>query len=1097
MPVVALKQSLTREAALAKADSFFRAHSLAPAGARTAVQFQGNDSLRLFVELAGGGHDSLNALVRGDDIAPFSWSVRAFVPGNPREARVYFAPDGRILGFERKLADTDRLPAVSVDSGQRIAHAVLDTWINDRADRWALVTASYETKKVSSRIDRTYTFERTDRRIAGAPIRLEVGIAGDAPVRVRRYVEIPESFGRRYAEMRSSNDLLALVASLGILAVSIVGIIFLTRSARDRRVRWREPMFVGGVIGALALAAGINELPGSWVSYDTAMSPVTFQAIQLLLAVLLGVSTALLVSFTLAAAEAATRRAFPRHLDWWKLWRYRGTREVASRVGGGYAVAAIGFAYVAIFYIVTRNLLGWWVPSELLDDPNQIASPMPWISGIALSLNAGVWEESLFRALPLSLLALWVGQRPKRRWWLAAGVVVSALIFGFAHANYESWPPYSRGVEIFVDACFWAVLFLNFGILVTVIAHFVYDLVLFGIFAASGTAIEYRVTAAIIILTLLAPALVVAWSWVRQRGLVPAPEDARFGAWTPVADEKPAPAITLRKTGAFTTRARRLALAGLVAGIIVAIARPPKPPLGASFTADRASIVRTADSMLLTHGGSPARWTRLTTVGRDTLSAWPRFLRERKLVPQAQRFASTYEPPIWWTVRYVHTTGTTAQRTEEWRIRVWPDGRPLDARHIIPDSAPRGSADSTALRRIALVSLARDGIDTSTLQESELKETARPARRDATVTYNDTSVKLPDGAVARAWVQIAGDDPLVARRGIELPEAFLRADRERQTNRMLLGGVSVLLLFGLMATGAIFVKRMRAIVVEDGVLARKHSIILIAVLVFLATLSALNGLPSQLFKYDTAEPWGRFLGTTALGFVVTIPVSLIVLGLWLALSAMRRRVGIPMLAGEPTRSASNDMLIAGLGLGGISYAVARLDALIPRGGMPRLPGTSLDEAWPVFAGITDIPASILMMVAMVGIPILVVAALSEKWSLRALMIAAIVAVVGALAWSSGPGNDIDLLSVTLLVAGVALVAVAMVFWGARSAWSWLVAAAVIQALGGLRNAAYAPVWQERVQGALAFIIASALITIIGGMTRRPALAPADAALTQI
>ena len=404
-------------------------------------------------------------------------------------------------------------------------------------------------------------------------------------------------------------------------------------------------MMVGAVIGVLALAAGINELSGSWFSYDTAMSPATFQAMQVLFAVLLGVSTALLVGFTLAAAEAATRNAFPRHLDWWKLWRYRGTREVASRVGGGYAVAAIAFAYVAIFYLVTRTLFGWWVPSELLDDPNQIASPMPWISGIAVSVNAGVWEESLFRALPLSLLSLWIGQRSGRRWLMAAGVVASALIFGFAHSNYESWPPYSRGVEIFVDACFWAVLFINFGLLVTVIAHFVYDLVLFGIFAASGSAVEYRVTAAIILLALLAPALVVLWRWVRQRGFAPAPEEARFGAWTPVAAEETVAPIAPRQAGVFTTRARRLALAAAVAGVIVAVARPPKPTLGPPFTADRGRVVQTADSMLLARGGNPAGWTRLTGIGRDTLDAWPRFLREHKLVPEAQRFASTYEPP--------------------------------------------------------------------------------------------------------------------------------------------------------------------------------------------------------------------------------------------------------------------------------------------------------------------------------------------------------------------------------------------------------------------------------------------------------------------
>jgi membrane protease YdiL (CAAX protease family) len=1085
LPIVALKQSLTRDVALARADSFFRAHSLAPAGARTAVQFEGNDSLRTFVELAGGGHDSLNALVRGDDVAPFTWSVRAFVPGDPREARVIFAPDGRIIGFERKLADADRRPAVSADSGQRLAEQALDTWIDDRIDRWKLVTASYETKKISGRVDRTYTFERVDRRIGGAPIRTEVGVAGDAPSRVRPFVEIPESFRRRYTEMRSANDLLTLLASLGALAIAIAGIITLNRYSRERRVRWRAPMAVGAVIGALALVADINEMPGSWFEYDTAMAPATFQATQLLESLMMGVSTALLVGFTLAAAEAATRHAYPRHLDWWKLWRYRGTREVAHQVGGGYAVAAIGFAYVATFYLATRTLFGWWVPSELLDDPNQIASPMPWISGIAISVNAGVWEEALFRALPLSLLSLWIGRRPARRWWMAAGVVVTALIFGFAHASYESWPPYSRGVEIFLDACFWAVLFIYFGLLVTVVAHFAYDLVLFGIFAASGSAIEYRVTAAIILLALLAPALAVAWRWARQRGFASAPEDALFAAWTPVAAEKPTASVAPKRSGVFTKRARRLALAAAVAGLIVAVARPPRPTLGPAFTADRERVLQTADSMLRARGGNPAGWTRLTTIARDTLVVWPRFLRQYKLVPEAQRFASTYLPPTWWVVRYVHTTGTAAQRTEEWRVRLWPDGRPLDARHLVPDSASRGAADPAALRRAALAFLAREGIDTSTLQESELKETARPARRDATVTYTDTAVKLPDGAAARAWVQIAGDEPLVARRGVELPEAFLRAERARQSTRLAITGASLLLLFGLLVTGAFVVKRRRPIVLNDGTLDRKGAFLLIGGLVVLATLSSLNSLPSQLFSYDTAEPWGSFIGTTALGYVAAIPIIMVVFGLWLVLGAMRRRVGIPMLAGEPSRSASNDMLIAGLGLGGIIYAMTHLEALFPRGGIPPTPRTVLNEFSPLLAGIANMPTNALMMVAVIGIPLLVVAGLTQRWSLRALILAAVVALLSVSAWSSGPASGVDPARVTMVISGVAVVAIAIVAWGSLSAWSWIVAALTYQGLAGLRNAAYGPVWQERGAGALTLLIASALVALIAWRAARP------------
>jgi membrane protease YdiL (CAAX protease family) len=1098
-PIVALRQSLTRDVVLARADSFFRSHSLASPAARTAVQFEGNDSLRTFVELAGGGHDSLNALVRGNDVAPFTWSVRAFVPGNPREARVSFAPDGRIIGFERKLSDADRRPSVSADSGQRMAAAALDTWIDDRTHPWKLVTSSYETKKTSGRVDRTYTYERLDRRISGAPIRADVVIAGDAPARIEPFAEIPESFRRRYSEMRSWNDLLALIATLGFVGIAIVGVIVLNRFSKDRQVRWREPMFIGMVIGSLTLAAAINEIPGNWFSYDTAMTPATFQGIQILLALLAGLTTALLVGFTLAAAEVSTRHAFPRHLDWWKLWRFRGTREVASRVGGGYAVAAIGFAYVTIFYLITQKLLGWWVPGELLDDPNQIASPMPWISGIAASLNAGVWEESMFRALPLSLLSLWIGQRPKRRWWLAGGVVASALIFGFAHANYASWPPYSRGVEIFLDACFWAVLFINFGLIVTVIAHFVYDLVLFGLFAGSGNSVEYRVTAAILLAALLAPALAVLWRWVRQRGFTTAPEEARFAAWTRGEEKARDEPIVPREAGVFTTRARRLAMAAVVVGVIVAVARPPKPTLGPQFTADRQDAVRTADSVLVSHGGNPAGWTRLTGTGTDTLAAWPRFLRLHKIVRDAQKFAGNYEPPTWWTVRYVHTAGTAAQRAEEWRVRVWPDGRPLGARHLIPDSASRNSADSSGLRRVALASLAREGIDTSTLQESEVKENQRPQRRDVTVTYTDTAVKLPDGAAARAWVQIAGDEPLVARRGVELPEAFLRADRQQQTTRMLLGGAGFILFFGLLVTAAILVKRRRPILVDDGKLDRRQTIMLVGVLVVLATLSGLNALPTQLFRYDTTHTWGNFLGNIALGFVLSVPLILIVIGLWHALNALRRRVGIPMLPSGPSLTASNAMLIAGLGLGAVIFVVAHMDALFPRASIPATPATMLNSVFPMFVGIPEIPMITLMMIVLLGIPLVVVALITRRWTLRALCLVVMVALLGASAWTSGVAGEADPVRAILGIVGVALMSIAIVAWGSLSAWSWIVGALAFQALSGLRNAAYGPVWQARGAGMLTMIVASALIALIARRSRRASGSGGrgDGALTQV
>ena len=94
------------------------------------------------------------------------------------------------------------------------------------------------------------------------------------------------------------------------------------------------------------------------------------------------------------------------------------------------------------------------------------------------------------------------------------------------------------------------------------------------------------------------------------------------------------------------------------------------------------------------------------------------------------------------------------------------------------------------------------------------------------------------------------------------------------------------------------------------------------------------------------------------------------------------------------------------------------------------------------------------------------------------MVGTVLALVAAVAWASGSINDIDPVSVTLIIMGVVIVAIALGIGGTRSAWSWVVAALFFQVLLGLREAAYGPVWQARGAGALTVLVASALVAVI-------------------
>ncbi|MHB1312579.1 MAG: CPBP family glutamic-type intramembrane protease, partial [Gemmatimonadaceae bacterium] len=913
-PILSVDQRLTGPVAARKADSFALAHGLPRAGTRVASRFVADSRTQVFLDLSGGA-DTVRAVARGTDHALYRWQVRRFTPGDVHETNIALAPDGRVIGFRRTLADSEPRPALSADSAQALALRIRNDWLAESPARWKLATSSYDTKPGSHRIDRTFMFERTDLHYLGAALRLKIVIGGDLPVEATRSVDVPERFERQYTEMRASNAFYASLSGIGQVLLFLACVVALRRFSRDGGVRWRPAFIAGGVIGLLLAGAGINTLPSAWYGYDTATSATAF-LLQAVAAVALGgLVTGVLVGVTLAAAEAATRRAFPLQLDWWRWWEARGTRQVAGRVLGGYAIAAFGLLYVCLFYLVTRRLLGWWTPSEMLDDPNQIATRLPWLGGLANSLQAGVWEEAMFRVLPLSLLALWARGRSDYRRVMALGVIGTALVFGFAHATYPSWPAYSRGVELFLESSLWAVVVLAFGPLPTMLGHFLFDFILFNLFAGAGTGPVYRLTAAVAVVLALVPAAAVAWKLLQQRGLTDAVPSQSLGAWVRGPGTPVAHAAAVQPTRRLTPRARAWAMVAGTAGLVITLAAPARESLGPRFTASRAMALHVADSALLARGVPVQGWTRLARVAADSMDALPRLLAREHADSLAQPLASSIHPAGWWVVRYVHPHGTLEQRVEEWRVRLWPDGRLMDVRHLLPDVAWRDSLSDDQARAVARRALAEAALDTLHFVEAKLVADLKAPgssgarRKDVTITFTDTTHHLPGGALARAWVSVAGDDVMVVRRGIELPEAFLRDDRHQQEVRMMAGGGLVFAVLGLLLGGIIVARGRCASLLDDRPLGTRGLWTAIAVLVVLTVAGQLNQLPRTLASYDTAVPWRAFLLNDVLCGIIGLALLGLVAGLWLAWDGLRRRVGIPFVEHRP--GAWPDTLSAG------------------------------------------------------------------------------------------------------------------------------------------------------------------------------------------
>lgn len=1053
LPLISLEQNLTPGLARAVADSFAAAHALPWNGRRTALRFEGDDDVQTYLDFEGGA-DTVRAVVGGRDHALFTWGVRRFTPGDAHETQLTLAPDGRVLGFERRLADSTRRPNLQADSAQRLAEVVRAEWLHEGSDQWRLASQSYDTKAGSARVDRAYTFERADRQLLAAPLRLVITIGGDVPTAARRRAVVPEAFERRYREMRSANNQLSSIAGAGSLLLMIGVLLVLRHFAGTGQIRWRESWIAGGVVGALALAAGLNLMPLAWFDYDTATSAGVAQATMMAAAVAAGLVTALLLALTLAAAEVVSRRAYPQQVSWWRWWAARGTRQVAGRVLTGYALAAFGLAYVAVFYLVTRRVFGWWVPTELVDDPNLMATRAPWLTAVAASLQAGVWEEALYRVLPLSLLALWVGSRPHRTRWMALGVVATALVFGFAHANYPSWPAYSRGVEIFFDACLWGALVVWLGPLATMLAHFLYDLVLFGLFAAAGTAPAYRLSAAIIALVALAPAIAVGWRWWRQRGLVEVSDADLAGGMREPESPPPLEEAPAMRLAMLSPRSRRLAVLLGVSGLALSFAVPRRTTLGADATATRARAVAVADSALAAREIRILGWTRLTGTAEAPFGEWRRFLVEHRAETMATVLATTYQPPAWWIVRYVHPHGRVEERAEEWRVRVLPDGRVLDVRHLLPDAAWRDSVPVDSARVLALAALRGAGIDATRLAESRLtsdhKAGAKGARQrlDIALTYTDTTVHLPGDALARVRVELAGNDVVLVRRSVELPESFRRADTRRQTTRLMVAGTAGLMFVLLVVGGIFWTRNRRAAQRHDHLFNRRRAVVVLAALAAILLVGALNGLPSTLAGYDTSQPWGRFLAGEALRTVMSLVLLGLAAALWSVFDGLRRRVGIPLVAegGDSWRRTA----IAGLGLAGARATLAGALAHLVGPRVPEAPSLdALDTLLPQIDGALDLAGSFFIGVLLLGIVAFVIMLAARSTARRlalALLCGVLVSVSFGIFAMGRTTSPYPALLALLLVAALPLAYLALRTWAATSVTAWMVASLLATAM---------------------------------------------------
>jgi len=1020
LPLINLDVRMSRAQALEQGAALGDKLGLAPAGARAAVQFARDADTQNYVELEAGGNARFSELLSGSLYSPYWWDVRLFKPRETAEARIRFRPDGTPYGFVLQVPETQPGPALDSEAARSLGEerARADWGVDFSA--WTLLERSQQTQP-NGRVDHAFVYERARETLGDARFRMTLTVAGDRLSGLLNYVHVPEAFGRRFQELRAANNNIAQVASLvaGLLygiGGCVLGALWLTRK---RALLWRPAFMAGTIVAGLNAAALLANAPQAWFGFDTAQSEWIFWGQQIGAALLVTVGGTLGLALVFMTAEGLSRLAFADHPQFWRLWSRAAapTPAVLGRTLGGYLFVAVELALIVGFYYVTDRYLGWWQPSESLSDPNILGSALPGLAPIGTALQAGFMEECLFRAIPLSLAALIGARFGVRRVAIACTLVLQAVVFGAAHANYPGFPAYSRPVELFVPALIWGLIFLRFGLLPTVILHAVFDLVLMSmpVFLIAGAVAHFN--QALVIGAALIPLAIVLARRVQAGAWRELPASLRNGIWQHrMAEGAAGPADARAAAGRWTMRVQQalpvLAAIGLLAFVAAGDFHSDAPPL----TIDRARAEAVADQSLKARGIELGpEWKRMSStryVSHESgIWLWHKFVwREAGADVYAKLIGRWLAPPMW-EVRYARfDVGDVADRVEEWTVTVDGAGNLRQVRHVLPEARPGASLSQEDARKIAQQGLARFlGLDAGAMREVSAEQGQRPARVDWQFIWADPRVDVGAGGEARAVIGIGGDEVVSYGRAIFVPEEWQRSERARLA-RLRLIRMAIALTAVVAGVAALIAS---IIAWSRGRFDRRAFAISFIALAAALALGAANLWPVTQMSFDTTEPYRWQALLSVAGTAVSLLLLTLVLALLAGVAAWAARSYAPD-GGDASR-----LLLRGLAAGAFVAGTNALIGVAAVRDLPRWPtGTDISAWSPWLAAITGTIVPVIGGIAVSVMILFWLDRLTDGWHRRRGWAFVLLAGVAGAQAAMSVDNPLAIIAIALVVGAL-------------------------------------------------------------------------------
>jgi len=472
--------SVKKADALQIAQTFVRDFAqVDPEDYRQAIVFASSSGVDRYLQKAIGFKEEIK-LLEETDYHLFYWKIRFFKENEKEGYRVTVsAANGQVVGYKHIIKEADPRPKRSEKHNRKQLYQYLQNTFDINPDDY--IPHSDLSIKHEKRTDKAFSWEKKDVFIrwseeegtGGAQLLTGGTISGDEILSFyKNKITIPAEFGRYIARKKNVGRNLGILFRMLYYALLTTAIFFavVRRDNLIMHATKRFCLYLTVFLFVLHLASQLNFFENIIFSYRTTSSFSSYiwrYASNLVLDTFI-VTIAILMPCL--AGESLHYEVFGEKKREGAFLHYiRSTflsRQMLPRVLIGYLGAAIMIGLQSLAFEIGQKYLGVWTEQTWM--AQMTGCYLPFFAAFVVGASAGLTEEISFRLFSISL-----GKRWLKSTLLA--VIISSVVWGFGHSTYLIFPMWFRGLEVSLLGFFIAFLYLRFGIIPAIIAHYLFD----------------------------------------------------------------------------------------------------------------------------------------------------------------------------------------------------------------------------------------------------------------------------------------------------------------------------------------------------------------------------------------------------------------------------------------------------------------------------------------------------------------------------------------------------------------------------------------------------------------------------------------------